>query len=66
MSSLDFFSGLRETNGDAYCQKFYGSMTADSYRQGKILIRTGDDSDYFYIVLSGAVMVLYPRRRVDM
>lgn len=41
-------------------------MTADSYRQGKLLIRAGDDSDFFYIILSGAVMVLYPRRKVDM
>jgi|JI6StandDraft_1071083.scaffolds.fasta_scaffold31462_1 hypothetical protein len=41
-------------------------MTVDSYRQGKLLIKTGDDSDFFYIILSGAVMVLYPRRKVDM
>jgi CRP-like cAMP-binding protein len=65
MGYVDFFSHLRESHGEAYCRKFYANMTADSYKQGHLLIRSGDESDYFYIILKGAAMVLYPRRKVD-
>lgn len=40
-------------------------MSGEKYKQGQLMIRTGDDSLFFYVVLSGSVMVLYPRSKAD-
>jgi hypothetical protein len=65
MGSIDYFSHLKESYDEAYCRKFYANMTVDYYKQGHLLIRSGDESDYFYIILKGAVIVLFPRRKID-
>lgn len=65
MGCLEFFNNLRDASGEGVCKKFYANMTAGSHRQGEQLIKIGDDSEFFYIILRGSVMVLCPRKKLD-
>lgn len=65
LDQIQFFNSLRNRHGDQYVRKFYACLTAQRFRQGQIMIKTGDESTFFYVILKGAVMVLYPRSKGD-
>lgn len=43
----------------------FSALMATYFKMGKQLIRVGEDSDKFFIILRGEVMVLYVRNSKD-
>lgn len=65
VQDLEYFHKITESYGEKARQKMFSSLTATYNRQGKQLIRVGEESDKFYIILRGEVMVLYIRNVKD-
>ncbi len=39
---LEYFGRLKELHGEAYVRKIYANLSADRYKQGSVVIKTGD------------------------
>lgn len=65
MHDLSYFARLSDQYGERIKQRLVSSINCQYFRQGKQIIRVGEDSDRFYIVLRGEAVVLYVRDNKD-
>ncbi len=65
LHDLNYFARLVELDGERSKQKLVAAMNCNYYRQGKQLIRVGEESDRFYVILRGEAVVLYVRDNKD-